>query len=733
MLLDRIMISALLLSALCLVGENAQAKKQFPATLPPAMNIPQAVPQNIPIPQLKKPETGPPPSVPVQKTKPSKIPTATTQSMTEVKQPPIPINSKKVLPRKRQLLPPVGKKSVLSSIGKNDYSIKKLEMITAGPGKGRIAITIKATTITGKKPSPQPYPLRLKKGNRTVWQGTGKIKRMSFGWGDKIVTSYVPPAGTTRLKAEVNVFNMRNRVPELTGRTANNTISRNIVRKVPQGKTVKPVKSTIVLADSSLKNNPSIKNIRLPSAVKKKITDRKKFPEKIVPIGGGASLPAANLNHGDLSNLAGRERNLPRIDPEAIGDIVNDSWGSYWGELEIIDMRELRGGPNSHKIAITISAKKVFKDYPRNMPYKVLLKNGTEVLWEGTGHVKNILFGWGDYIVTDYIAGEAIMLEAVINPRNSDGSFDYQEYDTRRGNTLSKPFHWQRFRGYSAPGTATERVVLTPREPETERYGLRLINIRREQEGPDWSRIKVTYDLPKTFRQSGGRCTFSAYGAEGRSRHETYRNSRVQCIPAPVQTTRRVPVGRLQQYEFTCRVSPGVFGVEPFIAGENVELLCESPRGGQIVKIGLGQKQWTPRASVWDQWGPTVDDIEDLFIPFAYIEGRNKPRVLRLNVSNARPRAVTRVPVRVELVRAGAVVETLNFELPAAGLPYNPRAGDKLLNIEDGSGWEWAEVEDGRLDASWINITVDPDSQIRDSSRRNNHFRVDVSGFYPKR
>ena len=731
MLLDRIMILALLLSALCLVGENAQAKKQFPATLPPAMSIPQAVPQNIPIPQLKKPETNPPPSVPVQKSKPPKIPAATTQSLTNTKQPAIPANSKELLPRKRQLLPPVGKKSNLPSIVTTDYSIKKLEMITAGPGKGRIVITIKATTITGKKPSAQPYPLRLKKGNRTVWKGTGKIKRMSFGWGDKIVTSYVPPAGTTRLKAEVNVFNMRNRVPELTGRTANNTMTRNIVRKVPPGKTVKPLKSTIVLADSSLKNNPSIKKSRLPSAVKKKITGRKKFPEKIVPIGGGTSLPAANLNHGNLSDLTGRGQNLPQIDPDAIQDVVDDSWGSYWGELEIIDMKELRGGPNNHKIAITIGAKKVFRDYPRNMPYKVLLKNGTEVLWEGTGHVKNILFGWGDYIVTDYAVGEAIMLEAVVNPRNSDGSRDYREYDPIRGNTLSKPFHWQSFGRYTAPGTARRRTVLTPREPETERYGLRLISIRREQEGPDWSRIKVTYDLPETFRQSGGRCTFSAFGTEGRSRNETYQNSRVQCIPRPVQTT-HAPVGRLQQYEFTCRVNPGVFGVEPFIAGENVELLCNSPRGGQIVKIGLDQKQWTPRASTFDQWGPTVDDIADLFIPFAYIEGRNKPRVLRLNVSNARPRAVTRIPVRVELVRAGAVVETLNFELPTAGLPYNPRAGDKLLNIEDGSGWEWAEVEDGRLDASWINITVDPDSQIRDSSRQNNHFRVDVRGFYPK-
>ncbi len=727
---DRIMTLALLMLIPLFCGVNTQAK-QFPAALPPAMNIPQAAPRNMPIPQLEKPEKKPSVAVPGRKTKPAKFPATEIQSVTDIKQSTIPANSKKTIPRKQQFLPPVGKKAVLSSIATTDYSIKKLEIIPSGPRKGRIVITVKATTMSGKKPAPQPYPLRLKKGNRTVWEGTGKIKRMSFGWGDKIITNYVPPTGTTRLKAEVNVFNMRNRLPELAGRTTNNTMSRKVVRKPPPGKTINSVKSTVVLAHASVKHTPSIQNKALPSIVKKETADRNKFPEKIVPIGGGASLPAANLNHGNLSDLTGRDRNLPQIDPEAIGDAINDSWGSYWGELAIIDMKELRGGPNSHKIAITISAKKVFKDYPRNMPYKVLLKNGSEVLWEGTGHVKNILFGWGDYIVTDFTVGQAIMLEAVINPRNSDGSRDYQEYDARRGNTLSKPFHWQPFRRSRAAGTATRRIVLPPREPETERYGLRLINIRREQEGPDWSRIKVTYDLPDTFRQRGGECTFSAYGAEGRSRDETYQNSRVQCIPPPVQT-RHAPVGRLQQYEFTCRVNPGVFGVEPFTAGENVDLRCNSARGGQIVKIGLDLKQWTPRATVWDQWGPTVDDKPDLFIPFAYIEGRNKPRILRLNVSNARPRAVTRIPVRVELVRAGGVVKTLNFELPTAGLPYNPRAGDKLLNIEDGSGWEWAEVKDGRLDASWINITVDPDFQIRDSKRSNNHFRVDVNGFYPK-
>ncbi|WP_457575778.1 hypothetical protein [Desulfomarina sp.] len=722
---DRILTLALLIIIPLFYGVNSRAK-QFPATLPPAMNIPQTAPLNLPAQQLEKPQTKSSPAVSVPKTRPSKIPVTEIQSVSKSRQPALPANSKKIIPRKRQLLPPVGKKIVPSSIAGTDYSIKKLELIPSGPGKGRIAITVKATTITGKKPSSRPYPIVLKKGNRTVWKGTGTIKRMSFGWGDKIITSYVPPTGTTRLKAEVNAFNMRNRLPELTGRTANNTMNRTVVRKPPPGKTMTPVKPAVVSAAGTIKDTV------LPSIVKKKTMAGKKFPEKIVPVGGEASLPAANLNHANRSDLTGRNRNLPRIDPGVVQDAINESWGSYWGELAIIDMKELRGGPNSHKIAITISAKKVFKDYPRNMPYKVLLKNGSEVLWEGTGHVKNILFGWGDYIVTDFAVGEAIMLEAVINPRNSDGTRDYREYDAIRGNTLSKPFHWQPFRQYTAPGTATRRNVLTPREPETERYGLRLINIRRELEGPDWSRIKVTYDLPETFQQRGGQCTFSAYGAEGRSWNETYQNSRVQCIPRPVQTT-RAPVGRFRQYEFTCRVNPGVFGVAPFNAGENVELLCNSPRGGQVVKIGLDQKQWIPRASTSDPWGPTVDDIADLFVPFAYIEGRNKPRVLRLNVSNARPRAVTRVPVRVELVRAGAVVDTLDFELPAAGLPYNPRAGDKLLNIEDGSGWEWAEVEDGRLDASWVNIIVDPDGQLRDSHRGNNRKRVNIIGYYPKK
>ncbi|THB76819.1 MAG: hypothetical protein D6B25_08835 [Desulfobulbaceae bacterium] len=711
---------------------------------------------------------------PVEKITPTQTPTLKKQPPPEKTTPTKTLKKNPVQPR--TVSPKV---TTLRRATDIDLSITKIEKSDAGPKQNTIAIVVKATPRNGFNPPMQTFPVRLLEGNKKVWEGRGRVKRTSFGWGDRVVTTYrVDESRYIALRAEVNLTNMNRRYPEARNRLANNistqpfkpqrvarlTAANNAkptaqrtIQKPPQNKALvksaaTPSKTTSTVARIDPKKAPlareQIQSRQGTATVEIKAQTKIEPFDPLegdqtnrVPTMGGGGIPG-RTTVADLENPVLNERNpnLPAIDPEVTDRLSDDHWGIYWGELEIIEVKKLPSGPNRGKIAVTVGARKVWHDRPRAKPFRVELRNGSELLWTGTGMVKNMLVGWGDYIITDFTPREPMLLETTINPRPRDGNYAgyYKEYDNQRGNKKLTPFNWQTG---SSPGSVTRRVVLEPEGLEEDtNYPPHIRNIQQLAEGENWNRVRVYYDLSPVFEERGNRCRIYAWGnptGVGGGPFPDYegQDHEVMCSNGFGQAS--TSFGRNQHQEFTCTTNLFTYGGEPFWARVRTYIKCEGDGGGANSNHyqSSNNKYWVPRARQADPIGPTIDEESDLFVPYASIEysrSDGRPRVLRLNVSNGRNIGMTQVPVEVEIVNAGRLVETRRFTLPNVGLPVNPRAGIKLLRL-DGSGLDWAEVEDARLHNSWINITIDPDHQLVESNKKNNRFQVNVTGFYPRR
>ncbi len=403
-------------------------------------------------------------------------------------------------------------------------------------------------------------------------------------------------------------------------------------------------------------------------------------------------------------------RGLPQVDPDALAGLNTASFT----DLSIIEFKEIASGPDRGKLLIVVKAQPVGGERPEQATFPVALNRGSEELWSGTGRVRRLLGRlWGDWIVTDYRPGHADYVTAKINLT----PHTYDEAGNTHNNSVAKAFNW------SEPAGVTPREALPPEEPSAPAGGTYVDNVVRTDEGPDWSRIRVDYHV-----ESDTRCRVRLHA---QATVASAPDRRVQCYIGAMKS------GPDLSDEFLCRVEATVTGEEPFRASERAWLECRDGRGSNT-RSASPPKDWAPRATINDQWGPGERDWADYFIPFAHISYRDgKPASLRVNVSMTeytRRDGWLNPRLTVEAMSGDRVVTSKTYAVPSVGNPNNVGVGTHTIALREDHGWRW-EIEDPYRRYNEARIRIRLHSAIQrpgEHAGENDRYEIGLHGVQPR-
>jgi len=400
------------------------------------------------------------------------------------------------------------------------------------------------------------------------------------------------------------------------------------------------------------------------------------------------------------------------IDPSALLRLGD----AYFTDLSIIAMQRVQSGPDRGKLVIVVKAQPLGGDRPAQASFPVVLRDESGELWSGTGRVKPLLLGWGDWIVTDYMPRGPSYVTAEINR----SPYTYDEGGNTGNNMMAKAFNWDH-------STIVRRIdPLTVEERASDDSPTTVREVTRADQGPDWSRLRVAYAIAPD-RHCRVRLVPSPSGPPSSGRED-----RVSCTIGGFQS------GRDTEAEFLCRVRNTVFGVEPFQAQETAYMECRDGGSGGGLKTA-GIREWRPRTAIDEPAGPASEDLADYFIPFAEIRYRDgKPARLTVNVSvilspGTLMNGWLTPNITVEAVNGGRTVISKTYRVPRVGTATRPELGTHVIDLRESHGWSWREEESGDgAGSSWIQITIDGVVQrTGEIAGGNNTYRIDLDRVHP--
>ncbi len=431
-------------------------------------------------------------------------------------------------------------------------------------------------------------------------------------------------------------------------------------------------------------------------------------PSKRVPLGGHPPT-VLTPSPGDPLPPTRRLPGVPTPEPTTELRSANQS---ATADLQITEIKRIASGRHRGKVAILVKAapyeagkRPPLEDFP------IRLERGESIAWEGRGKVKNMLFGWGDQVITPYVLGDyEVTLRAVVNVPGMgrlypEGTPDTLDYATH---TFNKP-------GGASGGSVR---VARPAIDETGEgdFETRIRGASVIREGASWQIVRITYDLHERDAERGHN-RFDVRIVPGSG----YRGEDFLCSgfrPGSGSVARTAP-GQGRIAEYLCELHG--WAASPARGHFHAALLRLEDRRMAGRGIDLRSKEWTHDESDT----PMLPDFRITRV--AILNGVRGPRSIEVQIHNDADFLLPAVTLHVAFVdRVDGTVATRTYEVLMHG-----GSGTAVLSVATGSDFEWV-VGDREHQTGFLDLTVNRSGHVMETNFDNNSHRVNVADYYPR-